>query len=70
MNHAAHPLDGPSPDGRITNVTDGPIDGRIVPVLLWPASCETTNGMAGKGHVPRDVSADEAAGPRNEHGPS
>jgi len=70
MNHAAHSFDGARPDGRITDVADGPIDGRIVPVVLRPASCQTTDRMAGMGQVSRDVSADEAASSRDKNGPS
>jgi hypothetical protein len=70
VNHAAHSFDGARPDRRITDVADGPIDGRIVPVVLRPASCQTTDLVTGMGQVPRDVSADEAASPRDKHGPS
>ena len=71
VNHAAIPSTARLRTVGITDVADDPIDGRIVPRCPpAAASGQTTDRVAGIGHVPRDVSADEAASPRDQDGPS
>ena len=67
---AAHSRDSPAPDRRIAQVSDDPLDFRVVRAGGWPAASQASHVMAGLREVSRDVPADESGRSSDEHGPA